>query len=29
MEDVYTALDLEEGLAFLEGRLREPDADEG
>jgi rsbT antagonist protein RsbS len=29
MEDVYTALDLEEGLAFLEERLREPDADEG
>jgi rsbT antagonist protein RsbS len=29
MEDVQTALDLEEGLAFLEGRLREPDADEG
>jgi rsbT antagonist protein RsbS len=29
MEDVHTALDLEEGLAFLEGRLREPDADEG
>jgi rsbT antagonist protein RsbS len=29
MEDVHTALDLEEGLAFLEGRLREPDAGEG
>lgn len=29
MEDVHTALDLEEGLSFLEGRLREPDAGEG
>jgi rsbT antagonist protein RsbS len=29
MEDVHTALDLEEGLSFLEGRLREPDVDEG
>lgn len=29
MEDVHTALDLEEGLSFLEGRLREPDVDDG
>jgi rsbT antagonist protein RsbS len=29
MEDVHTALDLEEGLSFLENRLRGPDAGEG
>ena len=28
MEDVHTALDLEEGLFFLESQLREPDAGE-